>query len=1438
MKRISAYLALRRTTVVCVVLFFFLGLLYSGGLFYSKSFEQKRLRHLQVKSEILHRSLKTTSEAAVDLMREVSLGEQVVSALQSKTSGQAGQIRFLIDAIREKSSIPNVNISLLNEKGEFLWGASKQGKIDPSVLRLGIYGEERLFARQEGSFFHHLYLEGISPIVKQGGVTGLVHLEIPLTNQMLQDFKESVGEEIFLFGKDQLQSSSVIDESGDSLKEKYLSLLKNDAVQSRIKTAFLELSANRTQKEQINLTPRASICVVPLRGMGGEVVAMMVVLIPEKGLYPYFDSVLKVLYYSLWLLALFMILRLVIFFALKITTLKPRFTVFLFLGVVALLGLVFVGTKGLEAYFGRNLYKQNEEAVRTVSQIFREYDRYILNSIGDERETMKRQFIRFLRGEPVNKPSQYEFIQIPLGLKKEPVARVTLSHVPIRWSGTGIFSQKAKEPFAPEAGIYKVPIGRYAQKLWLVYSSAWGYPNKYGSPYGTSIGTVQVHFENGNFLAIDLKNGVNIHDRFSPLEEETPLKAESKKAFEFISEEDPLTRLQYVEEMEFSIPKIYADSKIDYVLFEDKGSPDVPLFYAVTLGVKKVPALPSKMRTIDELETELKLKKEVLSKLNDVSLVYYQGDQIVDFDFKGSSQYALIGTKASEEVLQTVLTKGKSLYKKTSYFGFPSVVTYWPVREKSFEKPWGMLAVVTPAYSLETLAQISEVIQAVLFVFILILGVVVLGNFIISWRKLRFKLVSYSFLVSFVPLFLVVSLLGYLMWQREEETARSRVAASLEQTSTFLTDAQKRVEDVALLLGDRESLLEAVQKGEDERISRFLNEVRISALADYPGGFIVVKLNRGVLKTQQWSTFNYPALPYGTKRLLENDRSGFFVNQVASLVLGRSQVALAESSQDPNTQGRLSVLVGIPIDQEFLTAMKRRIGTDFAFYSADALRLTTLKIDDVRMVNQLKDLAKSQFASLMKEGKNRFDTVRLEQSGDKSSFFRRTAVGAMPLKDESNRVVGMIASFSTYSKTLLTAFSAQKVFIFSAIFILALAWLMSFIISRSITKPISALAKRADLIAQGKLGTVIRVGARDEIGNLAQSFNHMSSSLKENQNRLEQKISDLLTLQQLSSKVSSVLEKEELMHLIVKLFSEMVGFHRGLLLIKDPNSNHFMVESTFGVKKSELEKLSFLPEETLAGLSVKERSMIFVKDHLRDQRVTRESLHHRSHEKPMMILSIPLLAKGKELGAVVLEQGAEKEEEVRVDEVLMMTLANHAAIALENAHLYEMAVEDGLTKVFVNRYFQFRLTEEVEHSKRYKTALSLVLIDLDSFKPVNDNYGHQVGDKILIEASKMMKKTFRSSDVVCRYGGDEFAVILPKTKGEEAMLIAERLRKEVEKLDFAVNPNIILRVTLSIGIATWDPSMDKEAFIKAADTALYAAKTGGRNRVARFEETA
>jgi two-component system, cell cycle response regulator len=174
----------------------------------------------------------------------------------------------------------------------------------------------------------------------------------------------------------------------------------------------------------------------------------------------------------------------------------------------------------------------------------------------------------------------------------------------------------------------------------------------------------------------------------------------------------------------------------------------------------------------------------------------------------------------------------------------------------------------------------------------------------------------------------------------------------------------------------------------------------------------------------------------------------------------------------------------------------------------------------------------------------------------------------------------------------------------------------------------------------------------------------------------------------------------------------------------------------------------------------------------------------------------------------------------------------------ERIHLYQeiqrMANQDGLTGCLNRRFFMERAVEEIQRSLRYKDPVSLLMMDIDHFKDVNDSYGHQVGDKLLCHLVNLCHKQLRSQDVLGRYGGEEFVVLMPETDLNGALRASERLREKIEKMKIVVAGRN-LSITMSMGVASFERGFDQsktlDLLVKEADTALYAAKAAGRNCV-------
>jgi len=189
-----------------------------------------------------------------------------------------------------------------------------------------------------------------------------------------------------------------------------------------------------------------------------------------------------------------------------------------------------------------------------------------------------------------------------------------------------------------------------------------------------------------------------------------------------------------------------------------------------------------------------------------------------------------------------------------------------------------------------------------------------------------------------------------------------------------------------------------------------------------------------------------------------------------------------------------------------------------------------------------------------------------------------------------------------------------------------------------------------------------------------------------------------------------------------------------------------------------------------------------------------------------------------------------------VDDLRLLTIVTDiAAIATENARLYqqqeELAITDGLTGLYLRRFFNQRFEEEINRYQVHGIVFSLMIIDVDYFKHINDRLGHLAGDQVLVQLTRILQQQVRSIDILSRYGGEEFALLLPNTNAEGALVMAERIRRCIEKTKFiAINQTV--KVTISIGVGECPLNATTiNKLIKATDHALYGAKRTGRNQV-------
>ena len=227
--------------------------------------------------------------------------------------------------------------------------------------------------------------------------------------------------------------------------------------------------------------------------------------------------------------------------------------------------------------------------------------------------------------------------------------------------------------------------------------------------------------------------------------------------------------------------------------------------------------------------------------------------------------------------------------------------------------------------------------------------------------------------------------------------------------------------------------------------------------------------------------------------------------------------------------------------------------------------------------------------------------------------------------------------------------------------------------------------------------------------------------------------------------------------------------------------------------------------------------------------------------KTEYFITVPLKSKDKVMGAILVDNVFTKKPITKSDIRVLTMFANHAGLAIENSRLYEKSVllskMDWLTNLWNSGEFHKRLSIAVEKAKINDIPLSLVMIDMDNFKTYNDTLGHQKGDEALREIAKVLSEKSRRGDIVARYGGEEFAIIMTYTSKDDAKIIAERLRVEIEKFFLEkIQDEKTPRITASMGIASFPQDAgDKNTLIDKADSALYEAKKSGKNRACVFK---
>jgi diguanylate cyclase (GGDEF)-like protein len=325
----------------------------------------------------------------------------------------------------------------------------------------------------------------------------------------------------------------------------------------------------------------------------------------------------------------------------------------------------------------------------------------------------------------------------------------------------------------------------------------------------------------------------------------------------------------------------------------------------------------------------------------------------------------------------------------------------------------------------------------------------------------------------------------------------------------------------------------------------------------------------------------------------------------------------------------------------------------------------------------------------------------------------------------------------------------------------------------------------------------------------------------------DKQIRQLDTLIEMASLINSTLDPLSIRKKAIEAATRLLNAEAGSLLLLDHETGELFFEVALGEAGEKVKSIRLAKGMGVAGWVAENDEPVIINDVASDPRFYKGADDESGFVTRNMVC-VPVRSKERIIGVLQAINKIDGEFEPD-DMVILFALANQVAVAIENAFLYRDSITDGLTGLYHHKFFEMRLKEEVERSKRYRHNLVLIMLDIDFFKQVNDTYGHLAGDRVLEGVAEVLKQGTRLSDIVARYGGEEFAAILPYISPENALEVAERLRAAVEKKDFGG-----IKVTISLGLGYFDwknQDLDPKGLIDIADRALYKAKNNGRNRV-------
>lgn len=324
------------------------------------------------------------------------------------------------------------------------------------------------------------------------------------------------------------------------------------------------------------------------------------------------------------------------------------------------------------------------------------------------------------------------------------------------------------------------------------------------------------------------------------------------------------------------------------------------------------------------------------------------------------------------------------------------------------------------------------------------------------------------------------------------------------------------------------------------------------------------------------------------------------------------------------------------------------------------------------------------------------------------------------------------------------------------------------------------------------------------------------------------KLDEILTFDE---NIARLRRLEDLVDFVVEKAAQILEAEQVTLMLLDSNAHELCIKGSKGLDERDIESVRVGMGEPVAGMVAHQGLPILVENIHSDQRIAGG---HKEIYLTRSFVAAPIITNHQILGVVTVAKKISEDDVIfkDIDLKILCALVRQAAVAIDNAYLYKelkyLTITDPMTNIYNFRHFAKSLDYEIKRFNRYGGDLSLMMLDIDDFKSYNDEFGHVEGDVLLRNIGELLKQNMRETDVVCRYAGDEFAVILPQTPPSNARIAAEKVLDGIESRDFR-KP-----VRVSIGVAKYVKGMTRYDLVLRADRALYDAKHAGKGRVQMY----